>query len=196
MNLKLKHFYLLVCILATFNSQAQTANDQATNYLNLQLVGVFNNDTPEFYNGIITLLDGTVLTGDISLNHVNNKTYNTIIVQDNDWVYIPNKTIKDVVLNSDQDDKTKFTVIKEDAILYREVYKKNEDVSVYDSSIRPFENRLTDKVYVKENNTVTNTFDFWTSGPKKDLVNYINNRDGSTYRNRDFKSLDELFAKL
>ena len=55
---------------------------------------------------------------------------------------------------------------------------------------------LVGRVFIKENNILTDTFNFWSSGEKKDIINYINERDETKYKRGDFKSLDELFSKL
>lgn len=153
-------------------------------------------DYNPFYKGVIHKKDGSVLNGKISLNYNENTENSTIIKQNDDWEYILNADIDYVVLYNNEQSETLFYAIRDKDILYREIFKKDDKTVVYDSSNKPFEHTLIAPVFVKENEVLVNTFDFWTSGPKKDLVNYINERDGKKYKNRDFKSLEDLFEKL
>lgn len=197
MNLKylFKYFCLSITIILSINLSAQN-KDELTNLNTILTNEIHNNSYNPFFEGSITLKNGDILTGEISLNNIENKEYSAIYNQNGDWQYIPNYKIKKATLYSENKPETNFYTIKEDNIMYREVYKKNEDLIVFDSSNKPFENKLISAVLVKDKDTLINTFEFWTSSSKKDLINYINNRDGVSYRNRDFKSLDELFEKL
>lgn len=197
MNLKhlFTYFSLLLTLMISINLNAQSKDDLIN--LNTILTNEINNNSYNaFFEGTITLKNGDFLTGKISLNNKKNREYSAIYNQNGDWQYIPNHKIKEASLFSEGNSKTKFYTIKEDNVMYREVYKKNDEILVFDSSNKPFENRLISSVIVKENDSLINTFDFWTSSSKKDLINYINNRDGVSYKNRDFKSLEELFEKL
>lgn len=197
MNLKylFKYLVLLLTIVFSINLNAQNKDDLVN--LNTILTNEINNNSyNSFFEGTITLKDGDILTGKISLNNIKNQEYSAIYSQNGDWQYIPNHKIKKASLYSKNNPETKFYTIKDDDVMYREVYKKNEEIIVFDSSNKPFENRLISTVFIKDKDTLINTFDFWTSSSKKDLINYINNRDGVSYRNRDFKSLEELFEKL
>lgn len=197
MNLKhlFKYFCLLLTIILSINLNAQNKDDLLN--LNTILTNEINNNSYNpFFEGTITLKNGDILTGKISLNNIKNQEYSAIYKQNGDWQYISNHKIKEASLYSENNLETKFYTIKDNNVMYREVYKKNEEVIVFDSSNMPFENRLISAVFVKDSDTLVNTFNFWTSNSKKDLINYINNRDGVSYRNRDFKSLDELFEKL
>lgn len=199
MRLKLpfqKCFFASLFFVIAFNLNAQKNDEESINFINLQLIGILNDDDNPFFNGKINLKDGNSLTGKISLNYKKKGEYVTVLNQNGLHSYISNEKINDVILISGDNLETTFTVIKDNNLLYREVFKKNKDVIVYDTSVMPFENKLAAQVFVKENDSLTNTFNFWTSGSKKDLVNYINNRDGLQYKSRDFKSLEDLFLKL
>ncbi|WP_418509349.1 hypothetical protein [Corallibacter sp.] len=198
-SLSLKGLFFSLFLIVAFSAHAQKGHTETLNLINLQLAGVFESGSDDiaFFKGEIHLKNGDVLTGDISLNNLCEHGYSAILSQNNNQRIISNKDIKNAVLYTDDNHaKTVFTVINDDDILYREVFNNHDNVVVYDSSVYPYENKLAETVFVKENNTLTNTFDFWTSGPKKDLINYINNRDGVNYKRRDFKSLDAVFAKL
>ncbi|WP_412561125.1 hypothetical protein [Winogradskyella sp. MIT101101] len=152
-----------------------------------------------FYEGEIVLKDSTVLIGKISVNQPFKNKLITIFKSDDDYEPIDNGTIKEVNLSYTQNKITKeikFLNVNEDERLYRLVFQKGNNISVYDSSDKLKDNSLVGRVLVKENNVLTDTWNFWSSGSKKDLINYLNKRDGTDYKRRDFKSLDDLFAKL
>ena len=192
-----KQLALIIILSISFTSQAQEVD---LNYINLQTI-IFNNlnDETSFYEGEVNLKNNTSLTGLISINHKRNGKYITIIKNNDECHYISNQEIYNVsLLNKDNksETQTSFLQINEDGKLYRLVYQNNDGTSVYDTSTKPFNNLLIGEVIVKENNELYFIFDFWTSGPKKDLINYINERDGKAYKRRHFKSLDTLFACL
>lgn len=187
---------IITFLFSSFNSSAQNPSDE---WIALQLT-VFdqlnNKEFNPFYKGEIQLKNGNSLTGKVSLNYAENKEYETVIRQQDSLKFIPNKEIEDVVLYSEEGSKTNFSALDQKGLLYRKVYQNKNELTVYDSANRPYNNKLIATIFVKENDFIVNTFDFWTSGPKKDLVNYLNKRDGTNYKNRDFKTLEDLFEKL
>lgn len=197
-RLSFRYYYLFsLLLMISYSSWAQKDQDDLLNYQTVLNNRLLQNQQHPFFKGVIHLKSGDSLAGELSLNNFENKEYSTILQQKNKQVVISNQTIKEVILYADNtSSKTKFYAIKEDQQLYREVYKKDKETIVYDSSNQPFEGKLISSVYVQQNGKLIDTFNFWTSGPKKDLVNYLNKRDGKKYKNRDFKSLDDLFAKL
>lgn len=187
-----KKFALLFSFIATFSLYAQ----QNLNDINVQTVlfNTLNDQNINFFNGKISLNDNTTLTGEISLNHKHNGVYTTILKSGDLCKYIPNNMISTVILN---ENKTTFIAINNSIKLYREVFKNTtKNIVVYDTSEAPFNGALIAEVFVKENDQVTNTFDFWTSGPKQDLINYLRKRDRVQYKRKDFNSLQDIFETL
>ncbi|WP_418636708.1 hypothetical protein [Winogradskyella sp.] len=189
-NLKAQNLELINTSLQLLNSVNSNCNCDCIHTLDIN---------HPFFEGKITLKDSTVLVGKISVNQYYQNRLITIFNNNDQYEPIDNEIIKDVNLRHDENQitkETKFQNISEDNRLYRLVHQKDSSISVYDSSDNPQENSLVGKVYVKENNSITDTWNFWTSGPKKDLINYLNDRDGTNYKRRDFKALDDLFAML
>lgn len=189
-NLKAQNLELINTSLQLLNSVNSNCNCDCIHTLDIN---------HPFFEGKITLKDSTVLVGKISVNQYYQNRLITIFNNNDQYEPIDNEIIKDVNLRHDENQitkETKFQNISEDNRLYRLVHQKDSNISVYDSSDIPQENSLVGKVYVKENNSITDTWNFWTSGPKKDLINYLNDRDGTNYKRRDFKALDDLFAML
>lgn len=209
MILKKLHTVLFLFIFAifSFNLKAQDLDLINTNIL---LINSLDNScdcdcsntldiSKPFYNGNIILNDDTVLNGQVSINHLFNNNRITIYYNDNTYEPIDNDLIKEVNISHQKNEiisETTFFNLNNDGKLYRLVYQKDSEISVYDSSTNPEENSLIGRVYVKENDTIIDTWNFWSSGSKKDLINYLNDRDGTNYKRRDFKSLDDLFSML
>lgn len=196
MNFKIIFRYLSVFLLMVFsvNVSAQK-NDEAMAYFIIYQDLLNPPQEPIFYDGIIHLKDGNSVHGEVALNEEENRENFTILKNSNKWEYINNTEIDHVILFDEKDAKTTFYLQPERNVLLRKIYRQNGK-TLFDSANFPFDNRLIAPVYVEENDSLINTFNFWTSGPKKDLVNYINDRDGKKYKNRDFKTLDDLFKKL
>ena len=192
-----KQITLLFILFISFSSRSQEAD---LDYINLQTIFLNDlNNEASFFEGQIHLKDNTTLNGLVSLNRSHYGEYVTVIRNDDGCRNIPNQNIDHVLLfdnNAESNSKTTFLQINEDGKLYRLVYQNEKGTSVYDTSNRPFDELLIGEVVVQENDALNYIFDFWTSGPKKDLINYINKRDGKTYKRRDFKSLSTLFACL
>ncbi len=171
---------------------------QELSFIEQQLIfGTYTADDNSFYDGEIHLKNSEILKGSISLNLKNHGQYATLLIGKDEHTYIPNDEINYVLVSdNDQSSKTKFVSIQGQSKLFRELYRKNDQTIVYDLLEKPFDGRIMNDIHIKAQGKLVSIFDFWTSGPKKDLINYINKRDGMNYRRRDFKSLDDLFAKL
>ncbi len=188
-----KYFIFLLFLIFSVNLNAQK-NDDIVNFLTIYNNYLYNNDNYNpFFEGAINFKNGKSVKGKISLNYLENDKYSAILKQDDNWKIIPNSEIENVVLHDNDNSETKFSAINDDGILYRQVYKKNNENFIYDSSNKPLENNLIAPVWIKKKDSLINTFDFWTWGPKKDLINYLSKRDGKEYKSRDFKSLKELY---
>lgn len=180
------------------NSNAETL--EALNLILLfnHLSNDFNNRTNKPYLGEMRLKNGDLIEGYLSLNNPVGDNYVVINFTENDSKIYPVDTIDEVKLyktdNTTAD--TVFKTIQNEKALLREVYNNNNDVAIYDTAISPFNNELSGSVYIKENDDLINTWFFWTSGPKHDLLRYIRNKDGIRYKRKDFKSLDDLFQKV
>ena len=190
-------FVILFFCLFSFSLVAQQAQLDMLNLVNTQLQ---NANDISFYNGKVNLKDNNSIDGRVSINNKRFGEYFTIVRTKDSCVYIPNAKINSVVLNENHKGttiETKFELLNDGDKLYRQIYHNNtKNVTVYDSSEKPFRNRLGYGVFVKEKDLLTYTYNFWSSGPKKDLINYINKRDKTKFKRRDFKSLQELFDKV
>ncbi|MBU2927073.1 hypothetical protein [Winogradskyella psychrotolerans] len=152
-----------------------------------------------FYEGKIILKDSTVYTGKIAVNQPFENKMITILNIDKNYAPIDNALIKEVHLEHTENKnltETKFINLNSDERLYRLIYQNESLVTVYDSSNKLLDDLLVGRIIIKENNTLTDTWSFWSSGPKKDLINYINERDFTNFKRRNFKSLNDIFAKL
>ncbi|MDG5491753.1 hypothetical protein [Psychroserpens sp. SPM9] len=190
---------VLWCLSLSFTNQAQ---NHEIELLGLQTILNNTNDANDyqFFDGEIHLKTEEVLKGDISVNRINeHQKYAAIIRIENECFYIANTKIKEVYLYEridKRDTKTKFVTINGHHKLFREVYKKDTETIVYDLMDKPFDGKILNDVHIMENGNLLSIFNFWTSGPKKDLINYLNKRDNKNYKRRDFKSLEQLFATL
>ncbi|WP_458626252.1 hypothetical protein [Winogradskyella sp. PC D3.3] len=194
-KIKLSCFVLLGFL--AFNTKA-LAQDENLNLLNQQLFFYSNLDY-DFFDGEITMKTNETISGRVSLNHIDNQQYAVILQTADGCTYIPNEDISSVTLfDIDKGEivATKFVALKGYDKLFRELYIKDADTAIYDLLETPYDSKIIDNLYIKENNTLVRIDDFWTSGPKKDLINYINNRDFTNYKRKDFKSINDLFAKL
>lgn len=169
-------------------------------FASAQMIGsdeyIFPPETLYFYDGTVTLNNNEVLTGAISLNLKTNKTYFTVIDDGTSIRYIPNTEIAQIALinknNTALGTESVFEKLGDGSRLYRRIAKGS--VAVYDSSSRPFEGNMVSGVFIKDDNKVHSIFNFWTSGAKQDLLNYINKRDNTKYKRSDFKSVTDLIA--
>jgi len=185
---------LLFLCLFSFSLVAQ---EEQIDLINLQLQ---NSNETYFYDGTINLKDNSTIEGRISLNNKRYGEYFTIVKTKDSCIFVPNTNVNSVVLyetNKNTTVETKFEALNDDDKLYRQIFHNDKkNVTIYDSSKKPYRNQLGYGVFVKENELLTYTHNFWSSGPKKDLINYLNKRDKTKYRRRDFKSLDALFEKI
>jgi hypothetical protein len=207
MSLKLHPKYFFICLfsIVTCICYSQNKSLELINSLSL-LSNNLDSDTCDYVNlnkpsfdGQIVLKDSTILIGELILNQTYKNKLITILNTDNDPKLIDNNTIKEVILlnsNNSKEPTTKFFKINDDNKLYRLVYTNKNQLYVYDSSNKPFDNSLEGRVFIEENNILTDTWNFWSPGAKKDIINYLNKRDGTNYKRREFKSLDALFSKL
>ena len=193
----------LVLLLFMITANGQTKHKSNSSLLALEtlnLITFFNtlNAHPnDFYKGEMTLTDGTILIGYFSLN--NSSTDNYVVLHDDGetYHYYCKDEINDVMLyNPNSDSNTVFEFIKDDGKLYRKVYDNNKNVIVYDTANYPFDNTLVDQVIIDVDNQLIETWNFWTSGPKHDLIKYLRDRDNIRYKRNQFKSLDDIFEKL
>tara|TARA_R110000751_G_scaffold2470_4_gene13397 strand:+ start:225215 stop:225832 length:618 start_codon:yes stop_codon:yes gene_type:complete len=193
----------LILLLFMITANGQTRHKSNSSLLALEtlnLITFFNtlNTYPnDFYKGEMTLNDGSILIGYFSLN--NSSTDNYVVLHDDGetYHYYCKDEINDVMLyNPNSDNNTIFEFIKDDGKLYRKVYDNNKDVIVYDTANYPFDNTLVDQVIIDVDNQLIETWNFWTSGPKHDLIKYLRNRDNIRYKRSQFKSLDDIFEKL
>jgi len=191
-----RYLFTLLFILSASNIKAQ---QHEVDLLGLQTIQFNSDDNFAFFDGEIHLKNNETLKGRISLNHLHNNIYSTSIRTKDGCSYIPNTTIDNVVLYKNERYKqveTRFIPIEGYSKLFREVFKKDNKTAIYDLLEKPFDGKILSGVYVKENDTMEYVYNFWSSGPKKDLINYINKRDNKAYKRRDFKTLESLFAAL
>jgi hypothetical protein len=90
-----------------------------------------------FYEGKVILKDSSTLKGKISVNQLFENKLITILNTDNEYQPINNQKIKEVVLFHEDGKISKFLNLNKDERLYRLVFKKNNKVSLYDSSDEP-----------------------------------------------------------
>jgi len=189
-HLKAQNLELMNASLQLLNSVNNSCNCDCSEMLNI-------NST--YFEGQLILKDETVYNGKISINQPYQNKLITILNIDNTYLPIDNGLIKDVIFRrteNENETETKFTNLNSDDRLYRLIFQNESLVRVYDSSNALLDNSLVGRIIIEENNTVTDTWNFWSSGPKKDVINYLNNRDNANYKRRDFESLNDLFVKL
>jgi hypothetical protein len=187
---------LLVFIILPPSMSAQNQNSEIHNLTNLLLINSIDDDL-YFFDGTISLNNQEILNGEISINHKNEGEYSVIIKTENIRKHIPNKDIDYVKMRRENDtNMTKFVVINDDGKLYREVFTNENNTSLYDTSHKPFDGILIGEVLINDDGNIISTYNFWASGPKKGLINYINKRDGLNYKRSDFKTIQDLFQVL
>ncbi|MFQ3239769.1 MAG: hypothetical protein ACI9NI_002082 [Olleya marilimosa] len=193
--------FVLLLFMITANGQTKHKSNSsviALETLNLITFLSTLNDYPnDFYQGEMTLNDGSIIIGYFSLN--NSIADNYIVLHDDGetYNYYCKDEINDVMLyNPNSDANTMFNFIKDDGKLYRKVFDNNIDVIVYDTANYPFDNKLVNEVIIDVNNQLIETWNFWTSGPKHDLIKYLRERDDVRYKRSDFKTLNDIFRRL
>lgn len=149
-------------------------------------------ETITFYEGKVTMNDNTEINGLVSINHRRNKKFVTIVKSDGRTTYIPNHEIVAVTMISKINNTTlenTFEKIEMNGKLYRIVGIGKR--KIYDESTKPSTN-LVGELFVKEQLNTHSLYNFWSSGPKQDLINYINKRDNKLFTKKDFKTKEEL----
>lgn len=91
--------------------------------------------------------------------------------------------------NNDTLLENSFEKIDENEKLYRIV--GNGKRKIYDESSKPTSN-LVGELFVKEELNLKSLYNFWSSGPKQDLIDYINKRDDKNFIKKDFNTISEL----
>jgi hypothetical protein len=196
-------FIILLIATGVPKSQAQEQNrEHEVVRLGLESITPNSNysKTLHFFEGRIKLKDSTYFFGEICLNQLDkNQKYAAILRIDECAFYIPNATIKNIVLQQVLDKKnmkTKFISIDKEDKLFREVYKKDPNTIVYDLKESPFDGKTLNDVHIMDNGNLLEIYKLTPSGPKKDIINYLNKRDNKTYNRGDFKTLKDVFASL
>ncbi|MFY0482068.1 hypothetical protein ACI6PS_05630 [Flavobacterium sp. PLA-1-15] len=183
----LKPYYFVLFFLFTISvSYAQTVFDHNGNFVIQQ--------DEEYYPGKIILKTNDTLIGRISLNYRIKENFSALFNDGTNDVKIPNKSIGKIILFDRNNEVTEFESLDNSKQLYRILYSGK--VKIYDSSSRPQAGNLVGSVFINENNQVYSLFNFWSSGSKQDLIDYINKRDGENFKRRDFKTNDAIFAYL
>jgi len=157
---------------------------------------IFFSEEDIFYDGQLILSNNDTISGSISLNHFKKDGYVTKFEDDKGLRPIFNKDISQVILtHTDKNGNTTQTLFLklDDSLKFYRVLKEGS-VTVFDSSVRPYNGNLVASVLIKSDEEIIDTFNFWTSGPKQDLINYLNEREGTSYKRRDFKSVDEIIS--
>ncbi|RZK08837.1 MAG: hypothetical protein EOO46_13920 [Flavobacterium sp.] len=183
----LKPYYFVLSFLFTITvSYSQTVFDHNGNFVIQQ--------DEEYYPGKIILKSNDTLVGKISLNYRIKENFSALFNDGAKEVKIPNESIGKIILSNRNNEWTEFESLDNSKQLYRILYSGK--VKIYDSSSKPQGGNLVSGVFIKENDKVYSLFNFWSSGPKQDLIDYINKRDGENFKRRDFKNSDEIFAYL
>lgn len=148
----------------------------------------------ESYSGSIILKSQNTLTGMISINYRMKENFSALFDDGVQKVKVPNESIEKVFLADSNNNLSEFESIDGSKLLYRILYSGK--MKIYDSSSKPQNGSLVSGIFIKENDQIHSLFNFWSSGPKQDLINYINKRDNEHFKRRDFKTTDEIFAYL
>ena len=184
---------LFLCFVSKTKAQSNDLN--LINFITIQNLS----EDISFFEGKLILENSEVLTGNISINHNNKEDYETILQTDKGCTYISNEDIASITLFGSENDElyeSEFVKFENSNKFYRELYKKDDANAIYDLLEQPFDNKTMNDVYVLEDNELVSINNFWSSGPKKDVINYINKRDGTNYKRKDFETLNELLSKL
>jgi len=181
------YYFILFFLFASSFSYSQAVFDFNGNY-------IIQPEEEQYYSGKIILKSQDTLTGMVSLNYRIKENFSALFDDGAQEIKIPNESIGKIVLTDGNNSLTEFESIDNSKLLYRVLYSGK--MKIYDSSSRPQNGSLVSGVFIKEGNQVQRLFNFWSSGPKQDLIDYINKRDNEHFRRRDFKTTDEIFAYL
>ena len=183
----LKPYYFVLFFLFTITvTYSQAVFDHHGNFVIQQ--------DEAYYPGKIILKSNDTLVGKISLNYRIKENFSALFNDGIKEVKIPNDSIAKIILSYKNNELTEFESLDNSKQLYRVLYSGK--VKIYDSSSRPQAGNLVSGVFIKENDQVYGLFNFWSSGPKQDMIDYINKRDGENFKRRDFKTNDAIFAYL
>lgn len=197
-----KNFIVFLVSLCSFSLQGQNKlADQVNQQFAFDLINNYNNYVNSFYEGEIYLNNNKKITGRFSLNNPEkNDTYSVIQNDGNKCQYIMNDTINSIILFSEDKNEniteTKFTKLPNSEKFYRIISNDGDKVKMYDSAKKPFDSNLIGEVFIKEEEKIVSTYNFWYSGPKKGVINYINKRDNKKFKRRDFKTVASLVNYL
>ena len=148
----------------------------------------------DYYPGKIILKSNDTLVGSISLNYRIKENFVALLNDGIKEIKIPNEGISKIILEDKNNTLTEFESIDNSKLVFRILHSGK--TKIYDSSSKPKNGSLVGGVFVVENNTVNDLFDFWSSGSRQDLITYINKRDNENFKKRDFKNLNEIFAYI
>lgn len=146
-----------------------------------------------FNEGEIILNDKTTIKSLININFRKKEGLVTLTKIDNKISYIPNSEILLVTISSTNKDTVitdSFERINESGKLYRIVGTGKR--KIYDESTKPITGYLVGAIFVKDESKAQSLYNFWSSGPKQDLIDYINKRDHKVFTKKDFKNMDDL----
>lgn len=180
------YYFVLFFLFIIGSSYSQTVFDHNGNFVIQQ--------EEEYYHGKIILKTQDTLAGRIALNYRAKENFYALFDDGTKEIRIPNENIAKIVFTSKNNVFTEFESLDKSKLLYRVLHSGK--VKVYDSSSRPQSGNLVGGVFVKDKDQVHGLFNFWSSGPKQDLINYINERDGANFKRSDFKTPEEIFAYL
>jgi|GEM_PF-3574418 len=181
------YYFVLFLVFASNFSYSQAVFDFNGNY-------IIQPEEEQYYPGKIILKSKDTLIGMVSLNYRIKENFSALFDDGIQAIKIPNESIGKIVLADKHNSLTEFESIDNSKLLYRVLYSGK--MKIYDSSSRPQNGSLVSGVFIKEDDRVQNLFNFWSSGPKQDLIDYINKRDNEHFKRRDFKTTDEIFAYL
>lgn len=142
---QLKYFALTLVFFLMSNTYSQNKNSELLNTYTFLMNSInsssdcnsYLNINQTFYEGKVILKDSSTLKGKISVNQLFENKLITILNTDNEYQPINNQKIKEVVLFHEDGKISKFLNLNKDERLYRLVFKKNNKVSLYDSSDEP-----------------------------------------------------------
>jgi hypothetical protein len=149
------------------------------------------------YKGFAITKQKDTLRGEIRLNQIKEGKESVEVVCTKDTKFIPIYNLMMVRLfNADttilETNHTDFYVFGRESRLYRLLADSN--FMVFDNL--PFVNEkinsIGNEIFIKENETLLNTFNFWTLNTKMDLIRYLNKRHNRKFKKGDFKNVLEL----
>jgi hypothetical protein len=207
----MKNLFFIAAFIISANSFAQlfkTANSTAANNLLLYSLCLAQNDTPEpkkqlsYHSGVAVTSSGDTLKGNICLKEQsrisivtkrNALNIDTLIDVEN--VILVRLFDADSLLNNQSyTDYIKFE--GDNHYLWRQVYKGNFELydDLYASNESP--GKTGDFLMVKENGKSKTVSGFWTTSPKKKMIEYVNTRYSKDFTKKDFASVVDIINWL